>query len=74
MRPTRTAFRYAKATLAYANENKFSDKVAKEMQGLIELYDSSIHLSRLLSNPFLPNTKKIGERLILKDQVILAQS
>ena len=58
MRPTRTAFRYAKATLAYANENKFSDKVAKEMQGLIELYDSSIHLSRLLSNPFLPNTKK----------------
>ena len=58
MRPTRTAFRYAKATLAYANENKFSDKLAKEMQGLIELYDSSIHLSRLLSNPFLPNTKK----------------
>ena len=58
MRPTRTAFRYAKATLAYANENKFSDKVAKEMQGLIELYDSSIHLSRLLSNPYLPNTKK----------------
>ena len=58
MRPTRTAFRYAKATLAYANENKFSDKVAKEMQGLIELYDSSIDLSRLLSNPFLPNTKK----------------
>ena len=60
MRPTRTAFRYAKATLAYANENKFSDKVAKEMQGLIELYDSSIHLSRLLSNPFLPNTKKLS--------------
>ena len=25
MKPTRTAFRYAKATLAYANENKFSD-------------------------------------------------
>ena len=58
MKPTRTAFRYAKATLAYANENKFSDKVAKEMQGLIELYDSSIQLNRLLSNPFLPNTKK----------------
>ena len=58
MKPTKTAFRYAKATLAYANENKVSDKVAKEMQGLIELYDSSIHLSRLLSNPFLPNTKK----------------
>ena len=58
MKPTKTAFRYAKATWAYANENKVSDKVAKEMQGLIELYDSSIHLSRLLSNPFLPNTKK----------------
>ena len=58
MKQKRTAFRYAKATLAYANENKVSDKVAKEMQGLIELYDSSIHLSRLLSNPFLPNTKK----------------
>ncbi len=58
MRPTRTAFRYAKATLAYANENKFSDKVAKEMQELIELHDSSRHLTRLLSNPFLPNTKK----------------
>ena len=58
MRPTRTAFRYAKATLAYANENKFSDKVAKEMQGLIELYDSSIQINRFLSNPFSPNTKK----------------
>ena len=58
MKSTRTAFRYAKATLAYANENKFSDKVAKEMQGLIELYESSIQLNRLLSNPFLPNTKK----------------
>ena len=58
MKSTRTAFRYAKATLAYANENKFSDKVAKEMQELIELYESSIQLNRLLSNPFLPNTKK----------------
>ena len=58
MRPTRTAFRYAKATLAYANENKFSDKVAKEMQELIELYESSRQLNGLLSNPFLPNTKK----------------
>ena len=58
MKPKRTAFRYAKATLAYANENKFSDKVAKEMQGLIELYDSSKQLNRLLSNPFLTNTKK----------------
>ena len=58
MKSTRTAFRYAKATLAYANENKFSDKVAKEMHGLIELYDSSKQLNRLLSNPFLPNTKK----------------
>ena len=38
MKSTRTAFRYAKATLAYANENKFSDKVAKEMQELIELH------------------------------------
>ena len=58
MKPTRTAFRYAKATLAYANENKFSDIVAKEMQGLIELYESSAQLNRLLSNPFLMNTKK----------------
>ena len=58
MKPTRTAFRYAKATLAYANENKFSDKVAKEMQGLIELYESSVQLNRLLSDPFLSNTKK----------------
>ena len=58
MRPTRTAFRYAKATLVYANENKFSDKVAKEMQELIELHESSRQLNGLLSNPFLPNTKK----------------
>ena len=58
MKSTRTAFRYAKATLAYANENKFSDKVAKEMQELIELYESSRQLNGLLSNPFLPNTKK----------------
>ena len=58
MKPKRTAFRYAKATLAYANENKFSDKVAKEMQELIELHESSRQLNGLLSNPFLPNTKK----------------
>ena len=58
MKSTRTAFRYAKATLAYANENKVSDKVAKEMQGLIELYESSVQLNRLLSDPFLSNTKK----------------
>ena len=58
MKSTRTAFRYAKATLAYANENKFSDKVAKEMQELIELHESSRQLNGLLSNPFLPNTKK----------------
>ena len=58
MKPTKTAFRYAKATLAYANENKVSDKVAKEMQGLIELYEGSVQLNRLLSDPFLSNTKK----------------
>ena len=58
MKSTRTAFRYAKATLAYANENKFSDKVANEMQELIELHESSRQLNGLLSNPFLPNTKK----------------
>ena len=58
MKSTRIAFRYAKATLAYANENKFSDKVAKEMQELIELHESSRQLNGLLSNPFLPNTKK----------------
>ena len=66
MKSTRTAFRYAKATLDYANENKFSDKVAKEMQGLIELYESSKQLNGLLSNPFLPNKKK---QLILRSIV-----
>ena len=58
MKSTRTAFRYAKATLAYANENKFSDKVAEEMQELIDLHESSRQLNGLPSNPFLPNTKK----------------
>jgi F-type H+-transporting ATPase subunit delta len=58
MKGARTASRYAKATLAYANENKFSGEVAKEMQGLIELYESSIQLDRVLSNPFLNDTKK----------------
>ena len=58
MKSTRTAFRYAKATLAYANENKFSDKVAEEMQELIELHERSRQLNWLLSNPFMPNTKK----------------
>ena len=66
MKSTRTAFRYAKATLDYANENKFSDKVAKEVQGLIELYESSKQLKGLLSNPFLPNKKK---QLILRSIV-----
>ena len=58
MKGARTASRYAKATLAYANENKFSGQVAKEMQGLIELYESNIQLDGVLSNPFLTNTKK----------------
>ena len=58
MKGGRTASRYAKATLAYANENKLSDEVAREMQGLIELHESSRQLNGLLSNPFLPNTKK----------------
>ena len=31
-----------KVNLAYANENKFPDIKAKEMQELIELYESSI--------------------------------
>ena len=57
MKSTRTASRYAKATLAYANENKFSDKVAKEMQELIELYESSTHLTGLVT-PFLTKYKK----------------
>ena len=64
MKPTRTAFRYAKATLAYSNENKVSDKVAKEMQGLIEFYESSVQLNRLLSDPFLSNTKKTQRRKV----------
>jgi F-type H+-transporting ATPase subunit delta len=58
MKTQSAAFRYAKATLAYANENKFSDKVAKEMQELIQLYEINSQLNRLLSNPFLSNTKK----------------
>ena len=58
MKGARTAYRYAKATLAYANENKFSDQVAKEMQGLIGLYENSSQINMALSNPFLPNTKK----------------
>ena len=60
MKSTRTASRYAKATLAYANENKLSDKVAKEMQELIELYESSRQLNGLLSNPFLKYKKTIN--------------
>ena len=58
MKGARAASRYAKAILAYANENKFSDEVAKEMKGLIELFESSIQLNRVLSNPFLSNKKK----------------
>ena len=52
MKSTRTAFRYAKATLAYANENKFSDKVAKEMQELIGLHESSDNLTGFLVTHF----------------------
>ena len=58
MRGTRAAFRYAKATLAYAHEAKVSEAVAKDMFALTGLMQENNELQTVLENPILSAPKK----------------
>ncbi len=58
MRGTRAAFRYAKATLAYAHEAKVSEVVAKDMFALTGLMQENNELQTVLENPILSAPKK----------------
>ena len=55
---TRAALRYAKATLAYAQEAKASVAVAKDMIALGTLMQQNNELQIVLENPILPVTQK----------------
>lgn len=60
MKGTRAALRYAKATLSFAQENKASEIVAKDMRHLETLLIENATLHRALDNPLLPVEKKLA--------------
>lgn len=58
MRGTRAAIRYAKAALAYANDNKAASRVAHDFTSVAALLISNIELQEMLLNPLLPSVQK----------------
>jgi F-type H+-transporting ATPase subunit delta len=58
MRGTRAALRYAKATLAFAEEAQASKAVAKDMQGVHSLVSENNELQTALENPLLASADK----------------
>jgi F-type H+-transporting ATPase subunit delta len=58
MRGTRAAIRYAKATLAFAQEAKASDRVAEDMLAIGTLMQQNDELQIVLENPILPVAQK----------------
>ena len=58
MRGTRAALRYAKATLAFAQEAKAPDAVAQDMIALGTLMQANDELQTVLENPILPVAQK----------------
>ena len=58
MRGTRAALRYAKATLAYAEQAKATQAVAKDMQMLHSLVNENNELQSTLENPLLASADK----------------
>lgn len=60
MKGTRAALRYAKAILAYAQENNSSGAVAKDMHKLAALLGENDALQAALENPLLAVEKKLN--------------
>ena len=58
MKATRASLRYAKATLAFAEEANSSQKVSDDMQILSSLMKENEELSSVMENPMLAAEKK----------------
>ena len=59
----RAALRYAKAILAYAEENNSSGALAKDMNQIKELLNENKILQMALENPLLVIEKKTWQQL-----------
>ena len=58
MKGTRASLRYAKATLAFAEEIKSSEAVTEDIQSLLALIKANDDLNLMLENPMLVTDKK----------------
>jgi len=58
MKTTRASLRYAKATLAFAEEVNSSQKVSDDLQILLSLMKENEELSSVMENPMLAAEKK----------------
>ena len=58
MKVTRASLRYAKATLAFAEDADSSQKVSDDMQALSALMKENEELSSVMENPMLAAEKK----------------
>ena len=60
MKGARAALRYAKAILAFSQENNSSEVVAKDMQKMNEIIQQSDALQIALENPLIETEKKLS--------------
>ena len=58
MKGTRASIRYAKATLAFANESNSSQAVNDDMKSLTSLIAENLELIEVMENPMLGTEKK----------------
>jgi F-type H+-transporting ATPase subunit delta len=58
MKGTRASIRYAKATLAFANESNSSQAVNDDMKSLMSLIAENLELIEVMENPMLGTEKK----------------
>ena len=58
MKGTRASIRYAKATLAFANESNSSQAVNDDMKSLMSLIVENLELIEVMENPMLGTEKK----------------
>jgi F-type H+-transporting ATPase subunit delta len=58
MKGTRASIRYAKATLAFANETNSLQAVNEDMKSLMSVITENLELSEVLENPMLGADKK----------------
>jgi len=60
MHEYRVASRYAKSLLDFAKEKGVVDQVEKDMVFFAQLCEATPELSRVLKNPIIPHSKKMG--------------